>query len=79
VSVLAWSNCSLENAIGDTLRFLPGVVASLVFIPAVAQNLGLNLNLYLKESGLNGAGTTHAPQQRCKPEHQRALHGISGR
>jgi hypothetical protein len=37
------------------------------------------LGLDLKEIGLNGAGTTHAPQQRCKPEHQLALHGISAR
>jgi hypothetical protein len=47
------------------MRFLPGVVA---------QDLGLDL----KEIGLNGGGTTHAPQQRCKPEHQLALHGSSG-
>jgi hypothetical protein len=42
------------EAIGDALRLLPGVVASLVFILAVAQNLGLDL----KEIGLNGGGTT---------------------
>ena len=48
---------------------------SLVFIVAVAEDLGLDL----KEIGLNGAGTTHAPQQRCKPVHQLVLHGISAR
>jgi hypothetical protein len=41
---------------------------------AVAQDLGLDL----KEIGLNGGGTTDAPQQRCKPKHQLALHGSSG-
>jgi hypothetical protein len=61
----------LKKAINNALRF----VASLVFILAVAQDLGLDL----KEIGLNGAGMTHAPQQRCKPEHQLALHGISAR
>jgi hypothetical protein len=40
---LAWSNCPLKKAINDALRFLPGVIASLVFILAVAQNLGLDL------------------------------------
>jgi hypothetical protein len=48
---------------------------SLVFILAVAQDLGL----VLKEIGLNGAGTMHAPQQRCKAEHQLALHVASAR
>ena len=56
------------------LRFVLGVVASLVFMPVVAQDLGLDR----KEIGLNGGGTTYSPQQRCKPEHQLALHGRSG-
>ena len=66
-------SCSLEKAIGDALRFLPGVVAGPVFILAVARDLGLDL----KDIGLNGGGTTHAPQQRCKPEHRLALHRSS--
>jgi hypothetical protein len=62
----SWS--ALDYALGDAW---PNT--SLVFILAVAQDLGLDP----KEIGLNGAGTTHAPQRRCKPEHQLALHGIS--
>jgi hypothetical protein len=50
------------------------VPSAVSFILAVAQNLGLDL----KEIGLNGGSTTHAPQQRCKAGHQLALHGSSG-
>jgi len=52
----------------------PGLVTNLMVIPAVAEDLGLDL----KKIGLNGGGTTHAPQQRCDPEHQLALHRSSG-
>ena len=61
---------AVDYALGDAR---PDI--SRVFILAIAQDLGLDL----KEIGLNGAGTTHAPQQRCKPVHQLVLHGISAR
>ncbi|HKD76407.1 MAG TPA: hypothetical protein VKB76_12970 [Ktedonobacterales bacterium] len=61
---------ALDYALGDARPD-----TSRVFILAIAQDLGLDL----KEIGLNGAGTTHAPQQRCKPEYQLALHVISAR
>ena len=63
----------MGDAIGDALRFLLDFIASLVVTPVVAEDLGLDL----KEIGLNSGGTTHAPQQRCKPEYQLALHGSS--
>jgi len=68
--MLAWNIC-LRDAIGDAP---PGLVTNLMVIPAVAEDLGLDL----KKIGLNGGGTTHAPQQRCKAGHQLALHGSSG-
>ena len=61
---------ALDYALGDARPD-----TSLVFILTAAQDLGLDL----KVIGLNGAGTTHAPQQRCKPEYQLALHVISAR
>src|SRR5215472_2557954 len=68
--MLAWNIC-LRDAIGDAP---PGLVTNVMVIPAVAEDLGLDL----KKIGLNGGGTTHAPQQRCDPEHQLALHRSSG-
>jgi hypothetical protein len=65
VEVLLWVLC-------QALRFPPAVVASLIFRPAVAQDLGLDL----KEIGLNGGGTTHAPQERWKPQRLLGLSGI---
>src|SRR4029077_14693116 len=74
VSLYFWKDRSLGRGTSNALGFLLGVVASHQLHPAVAQNLGLDL----QEIGLNGSAAADAPQQGRKPEHELALDGRSG-